>query len=160
MEPLANNIDFKLSRNAAGRLELTTHDGTVHEGVYPARAFPIAAADEGLSLLNKAGHELAWITHLSELPVEYQQLIEEELALREFMPVIQRISHVSSFVTPSTWHVETDKGNTELTLKGEHQIWRVTQTNLLITDSHGVHFIIRELDKLDKQSRRLLDRFL
>lgn len=160
METLAINTDFKLSRNAAGRLALSTHDGTVHEGVYPARAFPIAAPDEGLSLLNKAGHELAWITHLSELPVEYQQLIEEELALREFMPVIQRISHVSSFVTPSTWLVETDKGNTELTLKGEDQIWRVTQTSLLITDSHGVHFIIRAFDKLDKHSRKLLDRFL
>lgn len=160
METLPINIDFKLNRNLAGRLQLTSNDGTVHEGVYPARPFPIAAPGEGLSLLSKAGHELAWITRLADLPIEFQKLIEEELAQREFMPVIHRINHVSSFATPSTWDVETDKGSTQLILKGEDQIWRLTHTSLLITDSHGVNFIIRELDQLDKSSRKLLGRFL
>ena len=160
METLSINTDLKLSRNLAGRLQFTSSDGTVYEGVYPARAFPISAPEEGLSLLNQAGHELAWINRLTDLPIEFQKLIEEELAQREFMPVIHRINHVSSFATPSTWDVETDKGSTQLILKGEDQIWRLTATSLLITDSHGVNFIIRALDQLDKNSRKLLDRFL
>ena len=160
METLSINTDFKLSRNLAGRLKFTSSDGTVYEGVYPARAFPISAPEEGLSLLNQAGHELDWINRLTDLPIEFQKLIEEELAQREFMPVIHRINHVSSFATPSTWDVETDKGSTQLILKSEDQIWRLTATSLLITDSHGVNFIIRELDQLDKSSRKLLGRFL
>jgi len=43
--------DFKLIRNAAGQLQLTTRNNEVHNGVYPVRAFPISAANEGLSLL-------------------------------------------------------------------------------------------------------------
>ncbi len=31
---------------------------------------------------------------------------------------------------------------------------------LLISDSHGVHYLIRDLSRLDKTSRRLLDRFM
>lgn len=154
------SLDFKLSRNLAGKLQLTTSDGKVHDGVYPVRAFPIAAPEEGLSLLNQDGQELAWITSMTDLPVATQQLIEEELAQREFMPVIHRIIHVSNFATPSTWDVETDRGHTQLILKAEDQIWRLTPTSLLITDSHGVNFLVRDLDQLDKHSRKLLDRFL
>ena len=153
-------LDFKLARNLAGKLQFTASDGKVYDGVYPVRAFPISAAQDGLSLLNQAGHELVWITCMTELPIELQQLIEEELAQREFMPVIQRIKHVSSFATPSTWEVETDRGNTQLLLKAEDQIWRLAHTSLLITDSYGVNFLIRDSDQLDKHSRKLLDRFL
>lgn len=152
--------EFTLTRNVAGRLQLTTSNGVVYDGVYPVRAFPIAAPNEGLSLLNQAGHELAWVTNLAELPPNNQKLIHEELALREFMPQIQRINQVSSFATPSTWSVETDKGRTELILNAEDQIWRIAHHSLLITDRHGVHFIIHDIEQLDKHSRKLLDRFL
>lgn len=154
------NLDFTLARNLAGKLQLTTSDNKVYDGVYPVRAFPIAAPEEGLSLLNQDGQELVWITSMTDLPVATQQIIEEELTQREFMPVINRINHVASFATPSTWDVETDRGHTRLILKAEDQIWRLTPTSLLITDSHGVNFLIRDLERLDKHSRKLLDRFL
>ena len=60
--------DFSLDRNAFGRLVLTTADGTVHENVVPVRAFPIAAPDDGLSLLSHDGKELVWISRPSALP--------------------------------------------------------------------------------------------
>lgn len=154
------SLDYKLSRNPAGRLELITSDDMIHIGVYPVRAFPISAPEEGLSLLNQDGQELVWIASMNNLPLPTQQLIEEELAQREFMPVIQRINHVASYTTPSTWDVETDKGHTKFILKAEDQIWRLTPTSLLITDNHGVNFLIRDLARLDKHSKKLLDRFL
>jgi len=141
-------IDFKLTHNAAGQLQFTANDGTVFEGVYPVRAFPINAPDEGLSLISREGNELAWLPDLAEL------------AQREFMPVIKRIRHVSGFATPSVWDVETDRGDTQLTLKAEDQIWRIKGSKLLITDKHGVNFMIHDSEQLDKHSRKLLDRFL
>lgn len=152
--------DFKLIRNPAGQLQLTTRNNEVHSGVYPVRAFPISAVDEGLSLLNREGHEVAWINQLSELPDDIRILVSEELMQREFIPVIRRISHVSSFATPSTWQLMTNRGEATLTLKSEDHIRRLSQTSLLISDSHGVDFIIQEIDQLDKHSRKLLDRFL
>lgn len=152
--------DFKLSRNAAGRLVLTDAQGAIHEGIVPVRAFPISAPEEGVSLLGDDGHELRWICGLRDLPEAARVLIEAELALREFMPEITRINQVSSFATPSKWQVSTDRGDTELLLKAEDHIRRLTHTTLLITDGHGVSFLVRDLGVLDQHSRKILDRFL
>jgi hypothetical protein len=152
--------DFSLTRNAFGRLVFESAEAGKHEGVVPVRAFPIAAPDEGLSLVNAEGRELAWIPSLSTLPAELRGLVEDELASREFLPQIARIVHVSSFATPSTWDVETDRGTARLVLKGEEDIRRVAQSSLLIADSHGVQYLIKDLAALDKHSRKILDRFL
>lgn len=150
---------FELTRNAAGRLVLT-QDGHIHAGVVPVRAFPIAAPDECISLMGTEGHELYWIDSLADLSDEIVNLIREELAHREFTPEIRKIHSVASFATPSTWQVETDRGDTELLLKAEDHIRRLSPSALLITDGHGVSFLIRDLELLDTHSRKLLDRFL
>jgi hypothetical protein len=154
------NTQFQLQRDSYGRLVLTAENGDIHEGVTPVRAFPIAAPDEGLSLVNYEGHEVAWIDNLAELPPAIGQLIEADLASREFVPEIERIEAVSSFACPSTWQVVTNRGKTELLLKGEEDIRRLSQTRLLIADSHGIQFLIRDQTQLDRQSKKLLDRFL
>ncbi|OIP12047.1 MAG: hypothetical protein AUK53_08065 [Betaproteobacteria bacterium CG2_30_59_46] len=153
-------IDFQLTRNAFGRLVFTGADGEVHDGVVPVHAFPIAAPSEGISLVTADGHELAWIDCLTDLPDESRLLLEEELASREFMPEIRRIRSVSSFATPSAWQVETDRGPTTFILKGEDDIRRLATSTLLIADSNGIHFLIRDIQALDQSSHKLLDRFL
>lgn len=152
---------FQLHRNAHGRLVLTLADGTEHPGVLPVRAFPIAAPDEGLSLVGASGHELVWIDRLADLPAQPRSLLQEELAAREFVPTIERIHSVSGFSTPSTWQIDTDRGPTQLVLKAEEDIRRLPgRTALLIADSHGVQYAVRDTRALDKESRRLLERFL
>lgn len=152
--------NFTLSRNAFGQLILTTATGESHTGIIPVRAFPIAAPDEGIALVSADGHEVGWIERLADLPPAIGQLIEEELASREFVPEIERIVDVSSFACPSTWQVVTDRGNAALVLKGEEDIRRLTQTRLIIADAHGIEFLIRDTGQLDRHSRKLLDRFL
>jgi hypothetical protein len=152
--------DFTLSRDAFGLLVLTTRDGESHSGVVPVRAFPIAAPDEGIALVNTEGHEVGWADCLADLPPDVGQLVEEELASREFVPEIEQILEVSSFACPSTWQVTTNRGGTALLLKGEEDIRRLTQTQLLIADSNGIQFLIRDTAGLDRHSRKLLDRFL
>lgn len=152
--------DFQLSRNTFGRLVFTASSGDIHEAVLPVRAFPISAPDAGLALVNAEGRELAWIDNIATLSVEAREMIEQELASREFMPEIRCIHRVSSFATPTTWHVETDRGEASFTLKGEEDIRRIASTSLLIADNHGVQFLIRDILALDKHSRKILDRFL
>ena len=152
--------DFQLTRGSFGQLRLTRSDGTACEGVMPVRAFPITAPGEGIALVGPDGHEAGWIERLDQLPATLRQLVEEELARHEFMPQILHIREVSSFATPSTWKIDTDRGETTLVLWGEEDIRRLGKSGLLIEDSHGVHFLVRDINKLDKTSRRLLDRFL
>ena len=139
---------------------LTDADGEIHPGIVPVRAFPISSPEQGVSLLGEDGHELRWIDSLSDLPAEARALLEAELALREFMPEITRIHQVSSFATPSKWQVSTNRGDTELLLKAEDHIRRLNHTTLLITDGHGVSFLVRNIEAMDHHSRKLLDRFL
>jgi hypothetical protein len=151
---------LQVSRNAFGRLVLVDAAGVIHEGVTPVRAFPISAPDAGVSLVSTDGHEAAWLESLDELPRAMRRLVEEDLAAREFTPEIRRLVSVSSFATPSTWEVETDRGETAFVLKGEEDIRRLGRASLLIADSYGVQYLVRDIAALDKASRRLLDRFL
>lgn len=152
--------NIQVHRDPYGRLVVIAENGERFEAVTPVRAFPIAAPDEGLSLVSTDGHEIAWVDRLADLPPAARELVETELASREFVPEIARIVSVSSFACPSTWQVETDRGASELILKGEEDIRRLSPTRLLIADSHGIQFLVRDLTALDRHSRKLLDRFL
>lgn len=76
------------------------------------------------------------------------------------MPEIAQLLSVSSFACPSTWQVRTDRGDTALVLKGEEDIRRLSATRLLIADANGIQYLVRDLTRLDRHSRKLLDRFL
>ncbi|MEY4480915.1 MAG: hypothetical protein RIQ84_77 [Pseudomonadota bacterium] len=151
---------FTLSRNSFGQLCLVDQVGQMHEQVVPVRAFPISHPHEAIAIVDRDGHELVWLDRLDQVNSENQRLIEEELASREFMPVLTRINYVSTFATPSTWQVETNRGPTEFILRGEENIRRVNKVMYLISDTHGVQYLIQDIQVLDKHSRRLLDRFL
>lgn len=153
--------DFNIERNAFGKLVFTAAgELQSHVGVVPVRAFPIAAPDSGIAIVSAEGSELAWIERLSDLPDSVRILLEQELASREFLPQILQILRVSAFATPSTWHVSTDRGDTSFVLKGEEDIRRVGPEGLIIADSHGVQYLVRDIQKLSQASRKLLDRFL
>jgi len=152
--------NIQLNRNTLGRLIFTDGNGQTHDDVVPVHAFPISAPAEGVALVSADGHELIWIDRLSDLNENTRMLLEAELASREFIPEIKQLRHVSTFATPSVWSVETDRGDTSFILKGEDDIRRLNHTSLLIADSNGIHFLVRDTQQLDKHSRKLLDRFL
>jgi hypothetical protein len=151
---------IQMHRDSFGRLVLTDEEGTAHVGITPVRAFPISAPLEGVSLVGADGKERVWISHLAQVEPEVRRLIDAELAMREFMPVIQRIKKVSTYSTPSVWDVDTDRGATQLVLKGEEDIRRLPSGRLLVADSQGIQFVIADRSALDRQSRRILERFL
>lgn len=154
------NTTFSLRRDPFGRLVLTDVHGAEHAGVVAVRAFPVSAPDEGVSLLDGDGHELAWVPRLAALAEPLRGLIAQALEQREFMPELKCLKSVSSFGTPSTWEVDTDRGATSFVLKGEEDIRRLGPGLLIVNDAHGVQYLIRDLQGMDRQSRKLLDRFL
>ena len=157
---MSAETDFDLRRDAFGRLVLRDAEGREYVGVVAVRAFPIAAPDEGVSLLDVDGHERAWVPQLSALDERRRTLLADALEQREFMPVLRQLKKVSSFATPSTWEVETDRGSTSFVLKGEEDIRRLGPGLLIVNDAHGVQYLIRDLLNMDAHSRKLLDRFL
>ncbi len=153
-------VPFRLSFNAFGKLVVTLSDGTQHANAVVARAFPIAAPEQCVSILSAEGKELVWVDDPRVLPQNEQTLIAQALQGREFMPEILRLNGVNSFSTPSVWRVQTSRGPTEFVLKGEEDIRRLSTHTLIVADAHGVQFLIRHLPSLDRHTRKLLDRFL
>lgn len=151
---------FKLSRDSFGHLMLEDAKGQTHYDVVPVRAFPMSDPQGALAIMSKDGHELVWLKSIEQTTAENQTLISEELAGREFMPLLRKIHSVTTFATPSTWGVETSRGMTQLTLRGEEDIRRIQRGMYLISDHHGVEYLIEDIQKLDRHSRKLLDRFL
>jgi len=152
-------MNFQFDINASGQWELELN-GERHVGVVAVRAFPVAAPDEAVSIVDDHGRELVWIAQLADLSEALLSRVRQALNEREFMPLIQKLHGVSSFATPSTWDIETDRGPTQLVLKGEEDIRRLSASVLLVTDTQGVQYLIRDLPLMDRHSRKLLDRFL
>ena len=151
---------FDIEQDAMGHWVLRLQDGTVHERVVPVRAFPIAAPREGIAIMSREGRELLWMDRLDDVPEPQRSRVELALQGREFLPEILCLYGVSSFATPSVWRVKTNRGDTELVLKGEEDIRRLTSNTLIVSDAHGVQYLIRHLAGMDRHSRKLLDRFL
>jgi hypothetical protein len=151
---------FDLQRDAFGRWTLVLADGTRHKPVTAIRAYPVTDPEGGVALMDAEGHELLWIDALAQLAPAVRSQVVQALTEREFLPVIEKLEGVSSFATPSTWSVVTNRGTTQFLLKGEEDIRRLTGTVLLINDADGVQYMIRDLAAMDKHSRKLLDRFL
>lgn len=157
---MTDSKKWQLHREPFGSLVFEDAQGQHHTGVVPVRAFPLYAPETGFAILDSAGQELLWLDSLEGLDTKTRSLIEETLASRDFMPEIVRIKDVSSFATPSTWQLVTDRGETSLVLKGEEHIRHLGAGRLLIADDQGINFSISNLEALDRHSRRLLDRFL
>jgi hypothetical protein len=151
---------FDLAQDAWGQIVFTDAEGRRHEGVTPVRAFPITDPTRYVSICDSRGAELAVCEDLAKLPGAVRDLIEADLARRDFIPVIQRIVHITSGLSPTEWTVETDRGTTTFFVENEENVRRLGRQQATITDTHRMRYLIRDVRALDAASRRLLERFL
>jgi len=150
---------FELSRDELGRLVLVNADGTKHVGIVPLRMFPISAPDGQIVILNEQGRELLIVESLAGLSQKTAELLERELACREFVPLIQRIVSASGDTHLALWHVATDRGETDVQVHVDDGLRRLGSRGLLVVDVHGVRFLISDITQLDANSRRILQQY-
>ncbi|HEY2253075.1 MAG TPA: DUF1854 domain-containing protein [Planctomycetaceae bacterium] len=160
MELAAAAESLDLSYDPFGRLVLTLGTGERFCGVVPVRGFPFSAPATCLSFVDEHGHEVYFLADLGQLSPAVRQVLEQDLARREFIPVIRSIYSVSAGAEPTDWHILTDRGETRFVLNNEDNIRRMGPHGALITDSHGIRFRIEDTRALDAHSRRLLRRYL
>jgi len=151
---------FTLKTDVRRRLILTTEDGQVHVDVAPVRAFPLSDPLHAISICDTEGRELVYLDSLDELNAEQRVLVEEELAQREFVPVILRIVNTPALTEPSSWRVETDRGHTTFEVESEDSVHRRAPRQISIVDVRGIRYLIPDTRTLDLHSRRVLERFL
>jgi hypothetical protein len=151
---------FELKHDPAGQLELVDERGLKHEQVVPVRGFPITDPDHFISICDSEGRELLVIEDLAALPPETRQVLEQDLARREFVPIVRRILGVPADTEPTEWEVETDRGPTRFVVNSDDDVRRLGAFRALVIDAQGIRYLIDDTRQLDTASRRILDRYL
>ena len=150
-------VDFGLSHNSWGRLRLIDREGRNHEQVTVVPLFPITDPERWISICDQQGRELVCVIDPNQLAPDTRAVLQEELSRREFLPVISRIVHVSGNSEPCEWEVETDRGRTRFVLESEDNVRRLERNKVAIKDSHGIRYLVKDVDALDKKSRRIIE---
>jgi uncharacterized protein DUF1854 len=153
-------VGIDLHRDAWGRLVLIDAHGHRHVGVEPIRAFPLTDPAHWISICDSSGQELVCVEDPALLSAGVRQMLEEELAQREFVPVIQRVVRMKSEAAPYDWEVETDRGPTRFVLNSDDDVRRLGPHSALMIDAQGIHYLVSDIRSLDAASRRILERYL
>ena len=154
------DVAFGLLHDAWGRLVLIDREGQRHTDVEPVRTFPFSAPDEWISIRDAQGQELYCVAKLADLAPATRQVLEKDLAEREFVPVIHRILRVSSDTVPTEWDIQTDRGATQFILNSEDDVRRLGPHRAMILDAQGIRYLIPDTRKLDSRSRWTLAKYL
>ena len=153
-----NINDCRFTFSSDEKVTLLTPTGDRHVGVRIVRAFPFTAADGPVAVVDSNGHEIIWIKNLESLSLTQQQFILSQLEREEFLPRIHFIESVSRG-TPRQWNVATDRGqNSFEQASSDGVVWH-PDGSVSITDCDGICYLIPAVQKLDRRSRRLLERY-
>ena len=151
---------FQLEHDAAGQLVLIDEHGVRHAGVGPVRSFPISEPDHWISICDSNGRELAVVQDLNTLPPAVRTILEQDLAKREFVPLIRRIVSMPVDSEPTEWEVDTDRGLTRFELATADDVRRLGPQRALVIDARGIRYLIEDIRSLDALGRRVLERYL
>ncbi|HEX3601994.1 MAG TPA: DUF1854 domain-containing protein [Lacipirellulaceae bacterium] len=149
--------NFSLARDEWGQLVLTSAGNSQPIAVTPTALFPISDPEKWISLRGPDGIEQACVEDPNSLSAETRELLRDELARQEFVPVIERIVRVSGTMEPSEWTVETDRGPTSFVLESEDDVRRIGDNQIVIVDAHGTRYHIPDLNAVDAKSRRIVE---
>ncbi len=164
-EMTATNIidpEDVFSKTPGGFLSLD-RGGEHYERVRVIRLFPFSDADRFLSIRDHGNgdKEIGIIEDLNAMPEESKKLIKEQLKLSYFTPVIEKIYGIKDEYGYAYFHVLTDKGECKFAISmGSNAVTKLSDTRLIINDVDENRFEIRDVDKLTKKERRMLDLFL
>ncbi len=127
--------------------------------VRPVRCFPLTEPLTWVSLIDALGREIITIESLAEIEDARREVIEDALRGREFLPVVTGINRISVESAHSEWHVSTNRGETQFTLGHDDHVRALSKVRFVITDSNGMRYLVKDINRLDSKSRRLLSRY-
>jgi hypothetical protein len=148
---------YRLSRDVWNHIVVVDQDGREYRDVTVVPLFPISATKQWISLVSSDGDEIVCFKSLEGLEAETIRLLDEELALREFVPVIQKVIEVSGTQEPCEWTVDTDHGRTSFVINAEEDVRRVSAKSVVFTDANGIRFRVDDLRLLDRRSRAFVE---
>ena len=152
----------KFERTGTGFLSLK-----VGEEFYPrvqvVRMFPFSDKDWFISIrtAQERSKEIGIVEKISAVSKETAEMLEEQLTLHYFTPVITRIHKIKDEYGFAYWNVTTDHGECNFTIRmGGNSVIHLSDTRILIMDIDENRFEIPDINALTANERKKLDLFL
>jgi hypothetical protein len=149
---LLNPSELRILRVAGvTRLTLAEQCSFLSIGVH--RAFPVSNPDRYIGLLDGAGKDIGLIGDPSHLDRESRELLDEELELRYFVPVVKRVVSVKEEFGSVYWSVETNRGQADFVVRNpKDSTQELSGNRVILTDVDGNRFEFPDITKLDRAS--------
>lgn len=150
---------WQLHRNAEGRLVMqrpSEEPAKQETPIQIAACFPWSHPQQYISLRDDKGHELYLIESLEELETQRRQLVEEELALRNFLPRVTVIHDITDQMEFFHWSVTTSAGQRSFLTRRHERPRQLRNGQMLIKDICNDLYAIARSEDMDQKSLRLL----
>lgn len=155
----ASNHDWRLFRNDEGRLVLQRpfeEPEKQETKIQIAACFPWSHPQQFISLRDDKGHELYLIDTLEVLDTERRQLVEEELALRNFLPRVLEIKNIADQMEFFHWEVITTAGPRSFLTRRHERPRQLRNGQMLIKDICNDIYLVSRSEDMDPKSLKLL----
>lgn len=161
MRPLdAGNAVFKMTEGGFISLD---YDGQHWDRVNVIRLFPFTEPDKFISVrtAEERSREIGVIMDIHSFSDEVAELIEKQLKLHYFTPIILKVLDIKDEYGYAYFHVITDRGECRFIINmGGNAVVRLTDSRLLISDIDENRFEIPDVFALSVKEQRKLDLFL
>ena len=157
-----NRENARFERTGTGFLSLK-----VGEEVYPrvqvVRMFPFSDKDSFISIrtAEERSREIGIVERLGDLDGETARMLEEQLTLHYFTPVIEKVNKIKDEYGFAYWDVVTNHGACRFTIRmGGNSVIHLSENRILIMDIDENRFEIPDVNRLTPKERKRLDLFL
>lgn len=148
-------------RRIGGIVRLTVEGDRSWLRAQPARAFPISDPHHYIGFLDGANKDIGMLRDPSELDEESRRVLEEELELRYFVPVITKVHKVKTEFGTVYWTVDTTRGPREIIVRNlRDNLQEISAVRVFVTDVEGNRYEFPNINELDPESLGLILRHL
>lgn len=150
----------KVIRKEGGALELRYRE-EVYYPIRVKRAFPLTNPQNYIVFLKENNKQIGMVEDVNDLDEESRKNILEELDVVFFIPQIKRIIWVKERFGSSRWKVETDRGIKEFATRSLHEsVKELEDGHIVITDTEGLQYEIKDINSLPRKSRAILGKIV
>lgn len=154
------NCTFKPTKGGFLSLE---HNEKTYDRVGVYRTFPFTHPKEYISIreADDKAREIGMVKSLEDISKEQRELLKEQLRIRYFTPIINKIIDIKDEYGYAYFDVQTDYGVCRFTTSmGSGSTVHLSDTRILITDLDGNRFEIPDINKLSSTELKKLDLFI
>ncbi len=134
-----------------------------YDRVFIYRTFPDSEPERFLSVreADEKAREIGLIQDLVQLTEEQSQMIREQLGMRYYTPIIQKVLEVKEEYGYAYFHVETNYGRCRFAVQmGSSNVLHMRDWRYQITDLDGNRYILEDLSRLSSSEQKKLDLYL